>query len=117
MNTLINYIDHVFVQQFDIWVIVGFIAQAMFTGRFLVQWIASERARRSVVPVTFWVFSLAGGSLLLVYALARHDPVFILGQATGLIVYVRNLVLIVKERQRALVETGPVGGAVDRANS
>ena len=111
MSDIIEYIDHVFIRQFDFWIILGFIAQAMFTGRFVVQWIASERARRSVVPVAFWVFSLVGGSLLLVYAIQRRDPVFILGQATGLFVYVRNLVLIVKERKRALVVTGPVSAA------
>lgn len=108
MSDIIEYIDHVFIRQFDFWIVLGLIAQAMFTGRFLVQWIASERARRSVVPVAFWVFSLVGGSLLLIYAIQRRDPVFILGQATGLFVYVRNLVLIVKERKRALVDTGEI---------
>ena len=106
MRDIIDYVDHVFVQQFDFWIILGLIAQAMFTGRFIVQWIASERAKRSVVPVTFWVFSLVGGVLLLIYAIQRRDPVFIIGQATGLFVYARNLVLIVKERKRALVVTG-----------
>ena len=108
MTDIITYIDHVFIQQFDFWIVLGFVAQAMFTGRFLVQWIASERAKRSVVPVAFWMFSLAGGSLLLVYAIQRRDPVFILGQATGLFIYIRNIILIVKERKRALVNTGPI---------
>jgi lipid-A-disaccharide synthase-like uncharacterized protein len=76
------------------WLAVGFLGQAMFSGRFLVQWIASERRRKSVVPTAFWWLSLAGGGTLLAYAIHRGDPVFILGQAAGLVVYVRNLVLI-----------------------
>ena len=75
------------------WVVLGFTAQGLFTMRFLVQWIASERQKRSVVPRAFWYLSVVGGGLLLVYAIYRKDPVFILGQATGLIVYVRNLML------------------------
>jgi len=75
------------------WVVLGFAAQGLFTTRFLVQWVASERQKRSVVPRAFWYLSVAGGGLLLVYAIYRRDPVFILGQATGLIVYVRNLML------------------------
>jgi len=75
------------------WIVLGFVAQGLFTMRFLVQWIASERQKKSVVPVAFWYLSVAGGGLLLVYAIYRKDPVFILGQATGLIVYVRNLML------------------------
>ncbi len=73
------------------WVVFGFAAQLMFTARFLVQWIASEKARKSVMPVAFWYFSLAGGVMLLTYALWRRDPVFILGQALGVIIYARNL--------------------------
>ncbi len=83
-----------------LWVIFGFAAQGMFTGRFLVQWIASERARDSVVPVAFWYFSLAGGMMLLSYAIYRADPVFILGQALGVLIYVRNLWLIHAKRRR-----------------
>ena len=82
------------------WVIFGFAAQGMFTGRFLVQWIASERARDSVVPVVFWYFSLAGGVMLLSYAMYRQDPVFILGQGLGVFIYVRNLWLIYAKRRR-----------------
>ena len=99
------YINHVFIEQFDLWIALGFIAQAMFTARFMIQWIASERARKSVVPVAFWTFSLLGGSLLLVYALHRKDPVFIIGQAAGLVIYTRNLMLISGEKKRALAET------------
>lgn len=76
------------------WVIFGFCAQLMFTARFLLQWIASERAKTSVMPVAFWYFSLAGGVMLLAYALYRKDPVFVLGQALGVVIYSRNLWLI-----------------------
>jgi lipid-A-disaccharide synthase-like uncharacterized protein len=77
-----------------LWVLFGFLAQAMFMMRFLVQWIASERARASIMPVAFWYFSLAGGVMLLSYAVYRQDPVFIMGQALGLVIYIRNLWLI-----------------------
>ena len=93
-----NYLFDVFVTNFDWWVILGFVAQLMFTGRFLVQWIESERQGRSVIPLAFWFFSIAGGLLLLAYALYRRDPVFIAGQAFGVFVYVRNLYLIMNER-------------------
>lgn len=89
------YFHEVFVINFDAWVILGFVAQAFFTMRFVVQWIATERARESVVPVSFWFFSIGGGILLLVYALYRKDPVFIAGQAFGLFVYVRNLYFVI----------------------
>jgi lipid-A-disaccharide synthase-like uncharacterized protein len=79
------------------WLAIGFLGQAVFTGRFLVQWIASERAGRSVVPVLFWFLSIAGSLLLLVYAVHRRDPVFMLGQSAGLLVYFRNLHLIRRE--------------------
>lgn len=82
-----------------IWVGVGFGGQALFFGRFFVQWIASERARRSVIPLAFWWFSLGGGAVLLAYAIHRRDPVFIAGQATGLLIYLRNLSLIRREKQ------------------
>lgn len=83
-----------------VWVLIGLFGQMMFSARFLVQWIASERARKSIVPVTFWYFSLAGGIVLFSYALYRRDPVFILGQGLGLTVYLRNLALIRTERRR-----------------
>lgn len=76
------------------WMAVGFLGQALFSARFVVQWIASERAKRSVVPVAFWFLSLAGGVTLLVYAIHRRDPVFILGQGAGLFIYLRNLMLL-----------------------
>ncbi len=75
----------------SLWLGVGFTAQALFSARFLVQWIASERVRQSIVPVSFWFLSLLGGMLLLVYAVWRRDPVFIVGQGCGLVVYSRSL--------------------------
>lgn len=81
------------------WVMIGFGGQLMFTARFLVQWIASERARDSVVPLAFWYFSLAGGAILFAYAVYRKDPVFILGQSMGLLIYSRNLWLIHAHRR------------------
>ncbi|MGE3666441.1 MAG: lipid-A-disaccharide synthase N-terminal domain-containing protein [Steroidobacteraceae bacterium] len=74
--------------------VLGFIAQGLFSARFLVQWIASERRGKSVVPRAFWYFSVAGGALLLAYAIHRKDPVFIVGQGAGLVVYLRNLQLL-----------------------
>ena len=84
------------------WLAVGFLGQGMFTLRFVVQWVHSERARKSVVPVAFWYFSLAGGVTLLVYAVYREDPVFIVGQGLGLAIYLRNLRLIQAARRRAV---------------
>ena len=95
MTSLLNYLHDVFVVKFDAWVLLGFVAQFFFTMRFVVQWIASERARKSVMPVAFWFFSVGGGALLLVYALYRRDPVFIAGQALGLVVYLRNVYFII----------------------
>ncbi len=82
----------------DFWVILGLVFQGAFTARFLVQWIASERQGRSVIPVSFWYLSLFGSAGLLLYAVVRADPVFILGQSLGSVVYVRNLILIHRER-------------------
>lgn len=82
------------------WVVLGLAGQAMFSLRFLVQWICSERARQSVVPVTFWYLSLLGGGTLLLYAIHRVDPVFIIGQSVGFSIYGRNLYLIHAERTR-----------------
>jgi len=81
------------------WLAVGFIGQACFSARFLIQWIASERRRQSVVPTHFWHFSVVGGVILLAYAIHRMDPVFILGQAAGLVVYCRNLYFIGRQRK------------------
>src|SRR5436305_8004176 len=95
LQKLGSYFHDVFILHFDAWVVLGFVAQGLFTARFLVQWIASERARASVIPVSFWFFSVGGGFLLLIYALYRKDPVFIAGQALGLLVYLRNVYFIV----------------------
>lgn len=88
------------------WVLIGLLAQVLFGGRFVLQWIRSERAGESVVPVAFWWLSIFGGALMLAYALYRWDPVFILGQALGLVVYVRNLVLIRRSSQRSQLRSG-----------
>lgn len=81
------------------WVIFGLGAQALFFMRFFIQWLASERAGRSVIPVSFWWLSIAGASGLLIYAVQRQDPVFILGQSFGFAIYARNLWLIYRERR------------------
>jgi lipid-A-disaccharide synthase-like uncharacterized protein len=83
------------------WVLVGLSGQLMFSMRFIVQWVTSERARASVIPIAFWYFSIAGGIILLSYALYRQDPVFVVGQATGLVIYSRNLWLIHASRFRS----------------
>ena len=77
-----------------IWIAIGFVAQFMFSMRFIVQWLATEKARASIIPETFWYFSFAGGVMLLAYAIYRMDPVFILGQAMGLGIYARNIYFI-----------------------
>ena len=82
-----------------IWIMVGLGGQILFMMRFLIQWIASEKARRSVIPVAFWWFSIAGAAVLLAYAIYRADPVFILGQSLGFIIYSRNLWFIYAERR------------------
>ena len=84
------------------WLGVGFAGQALFSARFIVQWLQSERIRRSVIPLAFWYFSLAGGVTLLAYAIHRQDPVFIVGQAAGLVIYLRNLHLINREQRTPL---------------
>ena len=83
------------------WLAFGFLGQACFSMRFIWQWLYSEYRKRSVIPVAFWYFSLAGGATLLIYALHREDPVFIVGQGAGLVIYSRNLYLIHRERRRA----------------
>ena len=83
----------------SLWMVVGFLGQLIFGARFIVQWVVSEREKRSVVPVVFWYLSLAGTAMLLAYALFRRDPVFVFGQAAGAVVYFRNLSLIARERK------------------
>lgn len=98
-QAFVAWLNEVFIEQFSGWIVLGFIAQLCFTARFVVQWVASEKAKRSVVPISFWFFSLFGGGLLLVYAIHREDPVFIAGQSLGFLIYSRNLWLIARERQ------------------
>ncbi|MSP95440.1 MAG: lipid A biosynthesis protein [Alphaproteobacteria bacterium] len=88
-----------------VWLLIGFLGQALFASRFIIQWFKSELVGRSVIPLSFWYCSLSGGIVLLTYAIYRQDPVFIAGQATGLIVYSRNLFLISKERKAGLLDT------------
>lgn len=104
LDSLLLWFQQVFIEQFDVWVVLGLVAQAMFMMRFVVQWIASERVGRSIVPVAFWFFSIGGGVLLLIYSIIRQDPVFIAGQALGLIIYFRNLYFIFREKKQARVE-------------
>ena len=106
MQAVENWItvDHV-------WLLIGFLGQGLFASRFLVQWLASERARRSVMPVNFWYFSLGGGVVLLAYAIYKMDPVFILGQALGLVIYARNIWLIWRNKQEKADTVPDVGGA------
>ena len=80
-------------------IVVGFGGQFLFAMRFIIQWLTSEGAKRSVIPVVFWYFSIGGGSVLLLYAIWRQDPVIICGQGLGLFIYVRNLIFIFRERK------------------
>lgn len=91
-----------------IWLGIGFLGQTMFFMRFLVQWITSEIKKRSTIPVAFWYFSFFGGLTLLAYAIYRRDPVFIIGQSTGSIIYIRNLQLLSREKR----ESAPGGGGL-----
>jgi lipid-A-disaccharide synthase-like uncharacterized protein len=89
------------------WLCIGFLGQTLFFMRFFVQWLATERERRSVIPISFWYFSLSGGIVLLAYALWRADPIFIIGQATGLFIYCRNLYFASGRRAPALSPASP----------
>ncbi len=83
------------------WYALGFVGQAFFFSRFLVQWLASEKAKQSVIPMSFWILSLGGGALLLVYAIHLRDPIFIAGQSLGAFVYLRNVHLRLREKRTA----------------
>ena len=96
-----SYLQEVFVAKFDFWLVFGLIAQFVFAARFLVQWISSERAGKSVVPFAFWVLSIAGGLMTLVYGLVKREPVIIVGQGLATFIYLRNIMLIFRERDRA----------------
>jgi lipid-A-disaccharide synthase-like uncharacterized protein len=96
-----GYFYDVFVTKLNWWAWVGMFAQLMFSVRFLVQWIASERVGHSVVPASFWTFSIIGGIMLFAYALLQRDPVFIIGQGAGVAIYLRNLSFIMRDRKAA----------------
>src|SRR5256885_16663192 len=98
-NVLGAYLHEVFIEKFDWIVLVGYMAQIMFTMRFVVQWIASERAGKMVMPIAFWFFSIGGGVLLFVYALYIRDPEFILGQVFGVFGYARKLYFELRDRR------------------
>jgi lipid-A-disaccharide synthase-like uncharacterized protein len=95
-----NYFYDVFVAKFDFWLAFGLMAQLAFAARFLVQWIASERAGKSVVPMAFWFFSIGGGLMTLLYGIVKREPVIIFGQLLANVIYIRNVMLIVKNRGR-----------------
>ena len=97
------------------WLLVGFGGQAVFMGRFVLQWLASERRRRSVIPVSFWYLSIGGALVLLAYAVHRRDPVFVAGQGLGVAIYLRNLQLIRSERRRAKAGERGAGPAENQA--
>lgn len=84
-----------------LWLVIGFVGQISFSCRFIVQWLASEREKKSIIPLAFWYFSIFGGCTLLAYAIYKKDPVFIMGQSTGLFVYFRNLYFVKQQPQVA----------------
>ncbi|MCX7957848.1 MAG: lipid-A-disaccharide synthase N-terminal domain-containing protein [Deltaproteobacteria bacterium] len=88
------------IKNLDFWLVFGFLGQFFFFMRFFIQWIVSEIRKRSTIPYAFWVLSLMGGVTLLLYAVHREDPVFIVGQAGGLIIYIRNIMLVKREAKR-----------------
>jgi lipid-A-disaccharide synthase-like uncharacterized protein len=97
-----GYFYDVFVTRFDFWLVFGILAQLIFGSRFILQWIASERAGQSVMPLSFWFLSIAGGLMTLVYGFVRREPVIIIGQGLSTGIYLRNLALIFRERRRRL---------------
>jgi lipid-A-disaccharide synthase-like uncharacterized protein len=98
-ESLQTYLYDVFVAKFDFWLMFGILAQMTFAARFLVQWIASERAKASVVPLSFWFLSIAGGLMTLIYGLVKREPIIIMGQALSTFIYLRNVVLIFRKRR------------------
>jgi lipid-A-disaccharide synthase-like uncharacterized protein len=99
-HALGDYLYDVFIQRFDFWLAFGIVAQILFTARMVVQWIASERAGRSVVPVAFWVLSLVGGLMTLAYGIERREAVIIMGQVLAVFIYIRNMMLIIRNRSK-----------------
>jgi lipid-A-disaccharide synthase-like uncharacterized protein len=94
------YLYDVFVAKLDFWLVFGIAAQLLFTARFVVQWIVSEKLGKSVVPLAFWFLSMGGGLMLLIYGLVRREPIIILGQALAVFIYIRNLVLIFRNKAK-----------------
>jgi lipid-A-disaccharide synthase-like uncharacterized protein len=99
-SALGNYLYDIFVAKFDFWLAFGLVAQLAFAARFLIQWIMSERAGKSVLPMAFWFFSVAGGTMTLIYGLVKREPIIIFGQLLSNIIYVRNIMLIWKNHAR-----------------
>jgi lipid-A-disaccharide synthase-like uncharacterized protein len=99
-HALGDYLYDIFVAKFDFWLAFGLVAQLAFAARFLIQWIMSERAGKSVVPMAFWFFSVAGGTMTLIYGLVKREPVIIFGQLLSNVIYVRNIMLIWKNHAR-----------------
>ncbi|GBU19149.1 MULTISPECIES: lipid-A-disaccharide synthase N-terminal domain-containing protein [Methylobacterium] len=95
-----DYVYDVFVTRFDFWLVFGILAQLVFGSRFILQWLASERAGRSVMPLSFWFLSIAGGLMTLAYGLVRREPIIIFGQGLSTAIYLRNLALIFRERRK-----------------
>jgi lipid-A-disaccharide synthase-like uncharacterized protein len=93
-----NFFRETFIDKFDFWLLFGLLAQLMFAGRFIVQWISSERAGRSVIPYAFWMFSMAGGLMTLLYGIVKREPVIVFGQGLATLIYIRNIMLINRER-------------------
>jgi lipid-A-disaccharide synthase-like uncharacterized protein len=98
-SSIWEYIYDVFVLKFDFWLGFGIVAQLLFTARFVVQWLASEKAGKSVIPLAFWFFSMAGGLMTLVYGLVKREPIIIIGQALAVFIYMRNLMLIFRAQK------------------
>lgn len=96
-----GYVYDVFVTRMDLWVMFGLAAQLVFGARFIVQWIASERAGRSIIPMSFWILSMAGGVMTLAYGIVRREPIIIFGQIVSTVIYLRNIALVLKERRAA----------------
>jgi len=99
VTDLREYLYDVFVAKFDFWLAFGLAAQLLFTARFVIQWFASERAGKSVVPMAFWFLSMGGGIMLLIYGIVRREPIIILGQALAVVIYLRNIMLIINNRR------------------
>ena len=89
------------------WLAIGFLGQGLFSMRFIIQWLVSEKAKKSVIPMAFWYFSLAGGTTLFAYACYKEDPVFILGQGLGVFIYLRNIYFLLKEKKAKEVIPNP----------